>query len=162
MTENAEKPRTTLSKIIEIAKYVLRMLGVLCLLVLLVYLWDIRPIISYIAAGVFLIGLSYLIGIRCLIVNIFGGLFCLVLLVFPLARLQDHFPAFWPGKIAPGITKEKILSLKIGMDKETVVNILVDPEKSVVLVSGLMILGSSRAVSERWQGVASESPSNYP
>lgn len=74
-------------------------------------------------------------GIIKKLIIIFSVLFILVFLVglvgVGLFIASHHFPILAGGKIAPGITKAKILSLKLGMDKEDVIMILGNPIKII-------------------------------
>ena len=54
-----------------------------------------------------------------------AAIFFVVSLYYFITVMLCYFPV--GAKIAHGITKEKILSLKIGMDKNQVMNILGDP-----------------------------------
>jgi len=74
--------------------------------------------------------LSKIAGIKKLIIGIFCGVFllvCLWLILRLFSTAVTYFPSLGGDRIASGITKEKILSLKIGMNKDTVINVLGTP-----------------------------------
>ncbi len=67
-------------------------------------------------------------------VRIILGIFLLILLWYFVSALLFYFPV--GEKVANGITREKILSLRIGMDKSDIINILGFPINTYKSSSG--------------------------
>lgn len=153
--ENGQKWLSSIAVMKKVAKITVKILDQLIVLVVrLILLWCLGLILSIILlpiqgeidkiiiAGIFFGLISfifswYFIKIkdrerRKYTFGIFAVLFFSIFFyifssLFLYIQAPDYFTTLGVGEVAPGITKAKILSLKIGMDKDTVIDLLGDP-----------------------------------
>ena len=123
--------------IAEILPVILLLIFLLFFSILIVALTFAFPVFRIIITGfcwlLLVVFLEYFAGIK--VHNISVGIFPKVFLFFfllyfsgPVVQTTFYsFPTLGGGKIARGITKEKILSLKPGMDKDMAISILGEP-----------------------------------
>ncbi len=72
------------------------------------------------------------------IIGVVGGIFLLIFLWYLVSALFFYFPI--GEKVASGITKEKIMSLKIGMNRSDVIDILGAPISTENSSSGVFLI----------------------
>lgn len=128
MTANEEKPKSRLSKIFTAVKRLAIICGSIIVIHCSMHSQLFRIIIG--VFGVFILTLYFFLGkikIISLIKRLLISVFILYNLFLLFIFISMNYYAKIGSRIAPNLTKEKILSLKLGMDKDEVITILGNP-----------------------------------
>ena len=137
MTANEEKPKSRLSKIYTVIKWCVKWAATAGGLLCIIYIFnDLQSIaIIYVLGILFIFSLIFAprseqIRVIRFFPKIFIPIFtlCISICAFIFTTIL-YFPLIG-SKTASGLTKEKILSLKLDMKKNEVINILGEPVKT--------------------------------